>query len=769
MSASRKPAPVRSALDRLPGTELVRTYVWEKPVRIAHWLIFFSFVSLSFTGLYIHRPFLIPTSPDSMLMARMRFAHELSGFVLIAAMALRVYWFFKGNRWARWPAYLPLRRRQWTGIGSMLEFYLFLRFRPRAAVGHNPLAALAYFVVYLLILLEIATGLVLFDRVLGSPALHQVVGWVTLYVDMAYVRLVHYFLTFVFYAFIIFHVYASVLVSIEEKNGLLDSIFSGWKFIPAGELRHEVARVPAAAPAAAPARETAAAPGRPVPASGGRRPGPGPVTLYRNWTSFIGTGIAAIGVVVFVVLTAYHVIGGGALVQPYGDLVLFIVPPMFVMLGVAVVLAGMFVQWLRWRRHKPLAFARYPKWDLNVSRERKALLAVALASGVLVGPATYGTGQAYVYTDSVPFCGAVCHAMRPQYVTYLQSAHARVECAACHIGPGVSGYVVAKTRGMGELAAMVTNDFPRPIPVTDMALRPARGNCEHCHWRDNRVTARHVRRTYSLSDEPNTPWELEMLVPIDGADAQAAGYRRGAHWHVAARVEYLARDTATIPWVRAVDPATGLSTVYALEGQSLTAAPDGTVRTMDCVDCHNRPSHRLTAPDESLDTALADGRVDRSLPFIKQQGVAALTASYTSRDEAASGIDRAIRGYYQQAYPQLYASHEPTVAAASTALRKIYESTIFPEMNARWSAYPTNDGHFTSPGCFRCHDGQHKSASGRVISSDCATCHRILRQGPPGSLKFATGPAGLDFEHPIDIGDAWKTTACSTCHTGGGM
>jgi hypothetical protein len=190
---------------------------------------------------------------------------------------------------------------------------------------------------------------------------------------------------------------------------------------------------------------------------------------------------------------------------------------------------------------------------------------------------------------------------------------------------------------------------------------------------------------------------------------------------------------------------------------------------MDCVDCHNRPSHRLTAPDESLDTALADGRVDRSLPFIKQQGVAALTASYTSRDEAASGIDRAIRGYYQQAYPQLYASHEPTVAAASTALRKIYESTIFPEMNARWSAYPTNDGHFTSPGCFRCHDGQHKSASGRVISSDCATCHRILRQGPPGSLKFATGPAGLDFEHPIDIGDAWKTTACSTCHTGGGM
>jgi len=238
---------------------------------------------------------------------------------------------------------------------------------------------------------------------------------------------------------------------------------------------------------------------------------------------------------------------------------------------------------------------------------------------------------------------------------------------------------------------------------------------------------------------------------------------------VDATVEYVAQETGTIPWVRAIDPITGAATSYTVEGQSTTAAPPGEVRTMDCVDCHNRPSHQLTPPDESVDTALAEGRIDRSLPFIKQQAVTALTATYGSREEALSGIDRAIRGYYQKTYPQLLASHEQAIAGASTSLQDTFDRTFFPEMNARWSTYPTNDGHLNSAGCVRCHDGQHRSAGGRVIPSDCATCHQIQRQGQPGSLQFAAGPGGLEFEHPVDIGDVWKTALCSDCHTGGGM
>ncbi len=781
MPRTSKPA---SALARFPKWELVRTYVWEKPVRIAHWLIFFAFIALSFTGLYMHRPFLTPSGRAPFLMAKMRFVHVVSGFVLIGAFAVRIYWFFKGNFWARWSAYLPIHRKQWRGMGSMLEFYLFMKFTPGPVVGHNPLAALSYVIIYLLILVEILSGLFLFSQVLGNPLLHQAIGWLPQLMDPGYIRLIHYFLTFVFFAFVIFHVYLSVLVSIEEENGLLDSIFSGWKFVPAGELRQEIATIPEAKwfakryqllPRGTPAEERAGKAPQP-------RPGPGPVALFRNWISYSGAGIAAVGVLVFAVLGAYHTIGGGALTEPYGDLVIFLVPPLFVIAGVAVVLIGMWVQWIRWRRHKRLAFARYPKWDLNVASERKALLAVAIGAVILSIPAIYGTGQAYLYTDAVPFCGATCHSMTPEYVTYQRSPHAHVGCAQCHIGPGATGYIEAKTHGMVELLETMQNDFPRPIPVPVTSLRPIRANCEQCHWPANFFGAREVRRVHFLADEQNTRWEIAMFVQVGGG-APAEPERMGIHWHVAGKVEYLASDAErqNITWVRSVDPITGAAKVYTSQVPPPTARAageigKGEIRTMDCVDCHNRPSHILHPPDRSVDVALADGHIDPSLPFIKQQGVMALTASYANREQAMLGIDSALRAYYQKSYPQVYTSKRQAVEGAITHLQNTYNHSFFPSMKVRWDTYSTNDTHFYSVGCFRCHDGQHKSMDGSVIRSDCNTCHQILRQGKAGSAQFATGSEqfaagtkGLTFEHPVDIGNTWAEQACSSCHTGGAL
>jgi Ni/Fe-hydrogenase 1 B-type cytochrome subunit len=543
------------------------------PVRVAHWLIFFAIASLSFTGLYIHRPFLAPSGISPFLMADIRFVHVLSGFVLIAAFTLRVYWFFKGNFWARWSAYIPIHREQWRGMGPMLEFYLFLRFEPGHRVGHNPLAALTYFIVYVLILVEILTGLALYSRVLGNPVLNQFIGWLPQLIQPQYLRTVHYFLLFVFLAFVIFHVYASVLVSLEEENGLLDSIFSGWKFVPAGELRREIAAIPEARrfarrhqllPRVTPGEER---PGLPPAA----RPGPGPVALYRNWISYAGTGIAAVGVLVFVVLTAYHTVGGGSLVQPYGDLVIFFVPPVFVLAGVAVVLIGMYIQWIRWRMYKPLSFARYPRWDLNIARERKALLAVAIGAAILAVPAIYGGYHAYRYTDAVSFCGAVCHSMTPEYVTYRLSPHARVECAQCHVGPGATGYIASKVRGVTELVETLQDNYPRPIPVPVTALRPIRGNCERCHWPAHFFGARLVRRVHFLSDEQNTRWQIDMLVLVGGS-APVGASQMGIHWHVASKVEYVASDPErqNITWVRSVDPKTAVATVYTSQAQQST-------------------------------------------------------------------------------------------------------------------------------------------------------------------------------------------------------
>lgn len=770
MRRNKSPA---SGLSRLSKTELVRTYVWEKPVRVAHWLIFFAFISLSFTGFYIHRPFLVPSGSAAFVMAKMRFAHVVSGFVLIAAFTLRVYWFFRGNFWSRWSAYIPIRREQWRGIGDMLEFYSFLRFDPGMSVGHNPLAALSYFVIYLLIGVEILTGLALYDQVLHNPVLHQFIAWLPLLIELPYLRLIHYSLMFVFFAFVIFHVYASILVSLEEESGLLDSIFSGWKFVAAGELRHEIKKIPEAQSFAK--RHELLPSGTPEEERAGKtaksRPGPGPLTLYRNWTSYVGTGIGAVGVLVFAVLTAYHTIGGGALNEPYGDLVIFFVPPMFVIVGVAVVLIGMYFQWIRWRMHKPLSFARYPKWDLNLAAERKALLGVAIGAAILSIPAIYGGQQAYVYTDAVSFCGASCHSMTPEFVTYQRSPHAHVECAQCHVGPGNAGYIESKIRGMTELVETVQNDYPRPIPVPVTALRPVRVNCERCHWPANFFGSRELRRVYFLSDQQNTRWEIDMLVRIGGGGLLADGARMGIHWHVASKVEYVASDPErqNITWVRAVDPKSGIAKVYTTQPQTSTTTPAGEIRTMDCVDCHNRPSHILQAPDRSVNLALANGAIDPSLPFIKQEAVAALTATYTDREQATRGIENTLDSYYQKAYPQIYTEKQRAIQAAISHLQNTYDHNFFPSMKVRWDTYHTDSTHFSSIGCFRCHDGQHKSVDGSVIPSNCDECHIILRQGKLGSMQTATGPEGLAFQHPVDIGGIWASQPCSSCHTGGSL
>jgi Ni/Fe-hydrogenase b-type cytochrome subunit len=728
----------------------VRTYVWEKPVRIAHWLIFFAFVALAFTGLYLHRPFLLATGHASFLMAKMRFVHVVSGFVLIGAFTLRVYWFFRGNFWSRWYAYIPIHREQWQGIGDMAKFYLFMRFDPGRRTGHNPLAALSYFVIYSLILVEILTGLALYDRVLGNPVLDKFIGWLPRLIEPAYLRLIHFFLMYVFFAFIIFHIYASVLVSAEEENGLLDSIFSGWKFMPAGALRREIAKIPEARHFAK--RYQLLPPGTPEETRGGKaprpRPGPTPVTLYRNLISYAGTGIAAVGVLVFAVLMAYHTIGGGALTQPYGDLVIFLVPPVFVIFGVIVVLFGMYVEWIRWRKHKPRSFARYLEVDLNRASERKALLVVAIGAAILFVPAIYGSFQAYRYTDAVSFCGTVCHSMRPEYVTYQRSPHAHVECAQCHIEAGAMGYAQAKAHGIVELVETVRNDYPRPIPVPVADLRPIRGNCERCHWPANFFGSNEIARVHFLSDQQNTRWEVDMLVRVGGGDF-ADRSRLGIHWHVASKVQYSATDAEhqNITWVRAVDPTTGIAKVYTSPSHASKAPLE--IRTMDCVDCHNRPSHILQSPNQSVDLALAEGRIDPSIPFIKQQSVAALVAAYTTREQAMPGIESALRTYYQQHYPQIYKSKQEELGTTITYLQDTYNRYFFPSMKVRWDTYFTNDGHFHSVGCFRCHDGQHKSVDGSVISSDCGECHTIIRQGKPGSMEVAKGPEGLKFQHQI--------------------
>jgi len=219
---------------------LMRVYVWQLPVRVTHWIIVFTIAVLSFTGYYMHNPFIVATGKTQFLMATMRFLHTVTGFALLAAMIVRLYWFFAGNRWAHWRAFLPLHIKQWKGALEMGKYYLFLRPRPVSTAGHNNLAALSYCAIYGLLALEILTGLVLFNHVRHSPLIGFFVGWIPGLIDIQNLRLIHFFSMFLFFFFMIHHMWAGFYISSHEGKGVMESIFSGFKFMRREDLEADL-------------------------------------------------------------------------------------------------------------------------------------------------------------------------------------------------------------------------------------------------------------------------------------------------------------------------------------------------------------------------------------------------------------------------------------------------------------------------------------------------------------------------------------------------
>ena len=500
--------------------------------------------------------------------------------------------------------------------------------------------------------------------------------------------------------------------------------------------------------------------------------GPNPpesnISLIRNPVSLIGAALAATSLATIVFLSFVNFVS--AQPSPYVGVLLFIVAPGFFILGLLLVCLGMLLERRRRHRGKPGVIPRFPSIDLNVPAQRNTIAFFGAFAFAFVLISAVGSYRAYEFTDSVQFCGRLCHSvMQPEYTAYLQSPHARVACVQCHVGPGAGWYVRSKLSGTYQVYATIFHKYPRPIPTPISDLRPAQQTCEQCHWPRKFYGAQLKVFYHYGNDEKNTPRQIRMLINTGGAQSNA-GLPSGIHWHmnIANRITYIATDAQhqVIPWVQATDMK-GRTTVYAAKDSALTAEQidNANKHLMDCIDCHDRPSHIFTPPDQSVDDSLLAGRLDRSLPFIKQQGVSALTKSYDTIDAALSGISSDIREFYRLKYPDQYATRQASITAAITDLQHIYQSTIFPYMRVDWRTHPNNIGHFYTPGCFRCHDGQHVSSDGKVISKDCNTCHTVLGQLQSG-VPLIQHEEGIPFKHPVDIGDLTQVT-CSDCHTGG--
>jgi len=224
--------PSRRDLDAAARPSRHAIYVFELPVRILHWVIVACILVLSLTGYYIHHPFVSgsggPGHPG-FTMGTVRFVHEATGFVFIAAVLARIYWAFAGNRYVTWRALLPITKEQRRDLRETIRFYAFLNHRPPRLNGHNPLAGLSYVVLYLGFLLTILTGLGLFAWVIRTPPWTTLFSWTWSVMSVQDLRLVHFLLMFGYIAFAVHHVYSAVLYDVEERNGELSSMITGYK------------------------------------------------------------------------------------------------------------------------------------------------------------------------------------------------------------------------------------------------------------------------------------------------------------------------------------------------------------------------------------------------------------------------------------------------------------------------------------------------------------------------------------------------------------
>jgi hypothetical protein len=401
--------------------------------------------------------------------------------------------------------------------------------------------------------------------------------------------------------------------------------------------------------------------------------------------------------------------------------------------------------------------------DLGSRVKTRNYLALFILFSLFIVISSISTYRAQRFTDTVEFCGKLCHnVMKPELTAFEKSAHTNVTCSECHIGLGAGWFVKTKLTGLYQVYSTLFDKYHRPIEAPVENLRPAEETCYTCHWPKKFFGAVLRTWTYYLSDEENSPWTIKMMLNIGGGDP-AHGPIKGIHWHMkeANIVEYIASDDKrlVIPWIRAIDQD-GNVTVYRTEDEeeALTEEQIATMprRQMDCIDCHNRPTHQFRSPNEAMDLALFTGRIDGATEGIKYNAASLLAEDYETERQALEAVEKGLR--------EAYAAH-PALEQTVREVQEIYRNNFFPEMKVSWEEYPDHIGHKITPGCFRCHDGKHVSDSGKRIMKDCDACHTIIAQGPGLDLHGATSN-GLEFVHPVDIDEEWKAARCDDCHTG---
>jgi Cytochrome c7 and related cytochrome c len=472
--------------------------------------------------------------------------------------------------------------------------------------------------------------------------------------------------------------------------------------------------------------------------------------LASNIISLIGVVLVTTASILW--LLTFPAYWKGEASTPYIGIILFLLLPGVFLFGLLLIPVGIGLH--TWKRRK--AGDRGPFLPQSGELRRLAIF-VGLTTMVNLLIGSQFSYRAVTYMDGDNFCGRACHkVMEPEYTAHSVSPHSNVACTDCHIGPGASSFVKAKLAGTHQAFGILFSTYPRPIPAPVQALRSAHETCEQCHSPKRFSGEKIFIHAEFASDEQNSAATTVALLKVGGPSYKGGIGIHGAHVQ-GADMRYIATDQRRqeIPQVTYTDK-NGKVTVFNSTDAKVTPEElaRGEHRDMDCLDCHNRPTHTFQVPERALDLAMSQGSISPKLPFIKKEAIEVLRRNYPDRDTGAREIAASIENFYRTSYPQTYGADSALIKSAISTVQSLYAQNIFPDMKITWGTYPNNLGHTDYPGCFRCHDGNHTSADGRTISNDCATCHDLLAVSEKNP-KILTD-LGMSPPTPLPIRDATK-------------
>ncbi len=448
---------------------------------------------------------------------------------------------------------------------------------------------------------------------------------------------------------------------------------------------------------------------------------------WKTPLGFLGVILTTVSITLIVLGLIGHL--SGLIANHYFAIFTFLFLPAMMLFGLFLIPLACYFRRKKWFKDS-LLNPENLKIDLANRHHRKGIVLFLILSVINLTILVLVAYEAYHFTDSSYFCGVVCHeVMDPEYTAYQRSPHAKVACVSCHIGPGASWYVQAKLSGLRQVKAVIDGNFSRPIPAPVEHLRPARDTCETCHWPE-KFHGKKIKEFITFSNKNQTePSIQEVALRIGGRNPVTNDFE-GIHWHVSRdiKIEYQALDNkrTQIGNVKVTRPG-GITEEYAVNAEPTEEGTPEEWRTMDCIDCHNRPTHVYDDLEQVVDFGLSSKKLNPAIEGIREDSIAVLQIEYASRDEATEKIVGDLLERMAKRHGNDFVTkNEKEIVGSGSFLLEAYLNNIWPAMKVTWGTYRQHLGHQNADegyGCFRCHDDEHKTKFGKIIRQDCNMCH----------------------------------------------